>query len=493
MVEPRQVGAVPTSVQDTTLRNFLSSVRDAVNGLTGAGGFKAIVQSVVTSDYLAGMSTALNNLLDSSIPPIPTGFAAHGIFSNTMLTWDDPRYARYSIAEIWRANALDVNGAIIPAADVPLSSAVLVRTSDGFIAVDSVDPGSAFYYWVRFVSTAGIVGPWNATLGTLGATGINIQALMVANGWTVGTDQLLDALITSNKIADFAVTNAKIGNTAITNAKIMNAAVGTAQIQDLAVTDAKIASLAVEKLFAVAAWIATADILDGAITNAKISGSIQSSNYNGSTLGWLLDKTGGNVNLNQLTVRDNAGDIILQSSAGGIDWSKILNKTGFASIGQINLSNISTYIASAAIGSAFIADAAVGTLKIAGNAVTVPSSTYTAASMAATGGWDLVASLTVGAQDTDYTLIVIASCAFVCTQAAYNTAQLNGRIDINGTMLYNAIWGTQYDSFGASGTGVLNVAVTAGSAVTINFYTNMSGVTAGTMSNRSISAIAAKR
>ena len=404
----RQVPSVP-NVDDPVLRNFLSAVRQSLNDFTAAGGTAATLKTGTTFDSITGLPINLSNLLDTTIPPIPTGFTANGVFTTVILTWDNPHYLNYNFAEIYRASALDIHGAVLPSSSVPLSTAIIAGTSNGFIFIDSVNPGEAYYYWVRFKSNADIYGPYNAALGVLGATVVNINTLMTANGWTVaaenvyqtgqwigsaailngsiantkiaasavGTAQLVDGAITEAKIQDAAITNAKMGvasigiaqiqnlavtnaaigalavgeaniqalavtnakignlavdtaqikNLAISNAKMGLLSVATAQIQDLAVTSAKIASLAVEKLYSVAAWIGTADILNGSITNAKISGTIESDNYNGSNLGWSLDKAGGNLNLNQLTIRDGSGAVFLQSSAGGIDYSKIQGTT----------------------------------------------------------------------------------------------------------------------------------------------------------------------
>ena len=660
----REVPNVPTGLDPQT-RNFFSAIREAVNQFTLNGGADSL-NSNLTADNLTGIADSLDSLLSTTIPPKPTGVVVTGIFSTVMVTWNNPNYAYFSFAEIWRANAVDSVGLLIPPTGTNANGhsinfttdAKLVGTSNGNIYTDSVTPGTKYYYWVRFLSSANIAGPYNASIGLLGSTVQDIDDLMIANGWTVqaesiwqtgqwignaailngainslkmadfaiteakmadlaittaklnanavtnakiidgaitelkigtgaitlpkiadfavdstkisdlavttakinnlaitsgkivdaaitevkvGTDaitstkiaalavtnakidnlavtnakigalavdnakiallavdttKITDAAITSAKIANLAVdnakiallavdtakiadaaiveakiaalavTNAKIGNlavtnakianlavdnakiaalavdsakianaaitnakidnlavdgakiallavdstkitdaaitnakianlavdnakianlavdtgkitnAAITNAKIANLAVSTAQIQDLAVTSAKINSLAVEKLYATAAWIASADILDGSITNAKIGNTIQSENYNGTTLGWQLSKSGGTVNLNQLTVRNAAGSIIL-SSGTGIPWSAVAAGSGrpadsatvgatFGSNiwGQINSSNISTYIAAAAITTAYIGDLQVNTAKI---------------------------------------------------------------------------------------------------------------------------------
>jgi hypothetical protein len=354
MAVKREIPSVPAKI-DTQLRNFLSAIREAINS-GQAGGTTTINQTVVngggsggvTAQDIANASQNLAWIMDTTTPPAPSGFTITGLFNNVFLHWNAAGYTNHSFAEIWRANALDGSGNLIPVGDVSWATdAVLVATSNGNLYVDNVEPSSKFYYWIRFRSMADVVGPLNQNNGTLGETTWDIDDVMAAHGWTmdveklystgewVGNADILNGAIDAFKIADFAVDNAKIANlavdttkiaaAAITAAKIAALAVETAHIADLAVTDAKIASLSVEKLVALSAWIASADILDGAITSLKIGNTIQSDNYNGSNAGWQLNRVGGTLNVNQITVRDAAGNVIL-SSGTGVEWPSLVNR-----------------------------------------------------------------------------------------------------------------------------------------------------------------------
>jgi hypothetical protein len=147
----------------------------------------------------------------------------------------------------------------------------------------------------------------------------------------------------SAKIASAAVTNAKIANAAITNAKIANLAVDSAKIADAAITNAKIEDAA----------ITSAKIDDAAITNAKIE------------------------------------DAAITSAK--IEDAAITT----AKIGNAQITNAK--IGNAAITSAKIGTAEVGTLKIAGNAVTVPASSFTKGSIgvSSTNVWVPVQALVI--------------------------------------------------------------------------------------------------
>ena len=93
------------------------------------------------------------------------------------------------------------------------------------------------------------------------------------------------------------------------------------------------------------------------ITNAMIGNVIQSDNWHDvNKTGWKLDKS-GSLQVNNITVYDSAGDVILESS-GSVDFVSSQNK--------INASNASTYIE----------DLAVDTLQLANNTIFVPRVTY---------------------------------------------------------------------------------------------------------------------
>jgi hypothetical protein len=68
--------------------------------------------------------------------------------------------------------------------------------------------------------------------------------------------------------------------------------------------------------------------------------------------------TADQIDSRGLTIRDENNNIILQATGGsaGINLSKVIGAGNFAGLNQINQSNVSTYIAAAAISSAYIGD-----------------------------------------------------------------------------------------------------------------------------------------
>jgi hypothetical protein len=93
-------------------------------------------------------------------PPKPTGFLVTGGFAMIFLTWDNPNgmYANHAYTEVYRSTTNNFGDA------VPIG-----QTGVAFFA-DPVGNAQTYYYWIRFVSTADIEGPINATAGTAGQT-----------------------------------------------------------------------------------------------------------------------------------------------------------------------------------------------------------------------------------------------------------------------------------------------------------------------------------
>ncbi|EJI6539690.1 DUF1983 domain-containing protein [Salmonella enterica] len=102
-------------------------------------------------------------------PERPTkleGLQVTGGFGFILLEWVMPKYYGHSLAEIWRGT------------EDNLSDAVLVATTPGQVYSDPVDPGWKGFYWIRFVNSAGVPGPYNSPDGTPAETQIDVQAVI---------------------------------------------------------------------------------------------------------------------------------------------------------------------------------------------------------------------------------------------------------------------------------------------------------------------------
>ncbi|EKQ3908427.1 DUF1983 domain-containing protein [Salmonella enterica] len=99
-------------------------------------------------------------------PTKPEGFEVTGGFGYVMLEWVMPKYNGHSLAEVWRGT------------EDNLSDAVLVGTTPGQVYSDPVDPGWKGFYWIRFVNSAGVSGPYNSPDGTPAETQMDVQAVI---------------------------------------------------------------------------------------------------------------------------------------------------------------------------------------------------------------------------------------------------------------------------------------------------------------------------
>jgi len=120
---------------------------------------------------------------DTSQPPAPTNVSANGAFVGIVVAWDRPN-RRDLTAEIYR-NTVDDR-----------ATSVLTGTSAGHIYSDLVGHGQTYYYWVRYVSEAGVTGPYNGTAGTVGVTNIAISDIVDDLSDAIGQTHLSTALST---------------------------------------------------------------------------------------------------------------------------------------------------------------------------------------------------------------------------------------------------------------------------------------------------------
>lgn len=115
---------------------------------------------------------------DLTTPPAPTNLFTRPFITNVLLFWDNATYKNHAYTEIWRSET-DAIG-----------DAFLVGTTSAFSYSDAVDEGRTYYYWVRFVSSANIKGPYNATSGTIAETGFAVPKLLSALSGQITESQL---------------------------------------------------------------------------------------------------------------------------------------------------------------------------------------------------------------------------------------------------------------------------------------------------------------
>jgi hypothetical protein len=214
----------------------------------------------------------------------------------------------------------------------------------------------------------------------------------LANGAVV-TDKIADNAINTNKIADNAVITAKIADNAITTAKIANNAVTTAKVNDNAITTAKIANGAVTATKLDDMGATNGQILKWNGTAWAPAADASGITTVGVTAGAGISVTGTSPNFTVINTGDtnSADDVTTTSTAGG-DVS--------GTFGNLQ-------IKTGVVGSNELATGSVGTTELANNAVTdtkVANGAITAAKlddMGATTGQVLKWNGTAWAPDTD--------------------------------------------------------------------------------------------
>ncbi len=163
------------------LRTFIDRLRELI---AGGGNDRLLTANEVVA---LGIAEDVNGKLVQPgtvlvTPPEPHNVIATAAIQNIIITWDEPRYAGHSYAEIWVSTTNNIG------------TAVKLGTSPGAIYTHSVGPSSTRYYWVRFVSTSNVAGRYNAFGGTVATTGADADYLLTTLSNKLTTSQLSTSL-----------------------------------------------------------------------------------------------------------------------------------------------------------------------------------------------------------------------------------------------------------------------------------------------------------
>lgn len=164
------IPAVPAS-DNSALNNILSSMKQwmekaAGDGFTGFATRDELVRAGLIDRQPDGSTST--NIKNRAIPPVPTGLAASGAMTTILVTWDNPQdaYGNHGYTEVWAAETDS------------FTNAVLIGQGAGFVFSHAVGEDATRYYWIRFVSSSGVKGPFNGVNGTLGQTAKNPSYLL---------------------------------------------------------------------------------------------------------------------------------------------------------------------------------------------------------------------------------------------------------------------------------------------------------------------------
>jgi hypothetical protein len=200
MTQPTKVPGIPKppSSLDPATRRYLEVLAEAVEIRLGRRG-DPIDRAVTLRELIdGGLALKLkhvpfdpnrsgnvgfgpNEEIDSSVPPPPTNFQAAGAYSVINLSWTYPNYGNHAYTEIYRADSATGNKQ-------------LIGVASGRTYLDPVGSDVSFYYWIRFVSTSGVIGPFNSSSGTLASTAADVDHLLNTLADAISTSELTATL-----------------------------------------------------------------------------------------------------------------------------------------------------------------------------------------------------------------------------------------------------------------------------------------------------------
>ena len=149
--------------RDVEGENFLKDLREGFRGIGG-------VPTEQDTDF--------------TVPPIPTGFTGRAGFEYAVLSWDEPTYSNHAYTEIYWSDTDNISVATKYGNAFGVASVFLV----------DMDTDTTKYFWIRFVSTAGVEGQYSSTSGLQLTTAIDVTAVLTALTDEIREDQLFSDL-----------------------------------------------------------------------------------------------------------------------------------------------------------------------------------------------------------------------------------------------------------------------------------------------------------
>ncbi|GIA98416.1 phage tail protein [Vibrio cholerae] len=144
---------------------------EILTGQRGNGRYRAVtekdvagIKGTINKVIVGGSSGGSEGVVEP--PHAPNNVEAFGGFSAILVQWDTPRFKGFAYAEVWRAGAND------------FSQAVLIATTPANVFSDVVNLGSHYFYWVRFVNTNDLAGPYHDVNGVAAETSQDIAGVV---------------------------------------------------------------------------------------------------------------------------------------------------------------------------------------------------------------------------------------------------------------------------------------------------------------------------
>ena len=289
------IPAIPPQI-DTQLRGVLHALKEALEIQVGHRGedvdraitFRDLVDGGMIElpsgiDFARGVITPIPPPGNYSTPPTPYNLTANGTFTNVILSWEGGfTHPLVAATEVYRNTSDDLN------------SATHIGSTASFIYVDTVEPSTTHYYWVRFRSPANVPSPYNATDGTSATTNKKVSDLLTDLNDAIGQTHLSTAL--STEIDAIQINGNNI----------------TAEVADRI---AAISGEAASRATAISAEAATrladinAEILARTTGDGALQGNIDTVSATVTTQGSAITGTANAVGALVVRVTDNEGDI----------------------------------------------------------------------------------------------------------------------------------------------------------------------------------------
>jgi len=313
----RALPALPPRV-DPELKPLLTAIKEVLEVQVGHRGEdldKAVTFRDLTESGIAniGNQSTVGTLIPISDvgiqtpPPEPVTLTAAATFTNVLLSWAGGfKHDLVAATEVYRSTSNS------------LATAGHIGSTSSFVYTDTVEPSSTHYYWVRFISPAGVPGPYNATAGTSAVTSsIN--------------DAIPDATINVAKIANLVVDMASVTGT-LTASQISTGLITSDMVDAAGISADKIT-------------------MDGNIEFANTQSGVQfgKTSLGSTAVGAFFGRSGGVSGLNI----SSATSGIYADSAGTVALNNVRLYTGAAGSAAVypnpgtftlNISSISTSI-----------------------------------------------------------------------------------------------------------------------------------------------------
>jgi len=191
----RALPALPSRV-DPELKPLLTEVLEVQVGHRGEDLDKAVTFRDLTDSGIAtykaesngsnGISSVLEPVVKVGVqtaPPNPVTLTASATFTNVLLSWSGGfRHDLVAATEVYRSTSDN------------LSAASHIGSTSSFVYTDTVEPASTHYYWIRFISPAGVPGAYNATDGTVATTSKSVASILSDLNESIGVTSLDTAL-----------------------------------------------------------------------------------------------------------------------------------------------------------------------------------------------------------------------------------------------------------------------------------------------------------